>query len=103
MPVPVDQPVKLVKVKLEEEWLKIVGNELQDFRLVIENNVVIMPKLNTDMHCGFSAYTGYSASNIPQVLKILLFLERVVYDLHSSQHLPSNVVTTTDSVSKVCV
>ena len=79
-------------------------NELQDFCLVIiENNVVIMPELNTAMHCGFSAYWVFSIKYLASAKNLLLFLERIVYDLPSSQHLPSNVVTTIDSVSKVCV
>ena len=73
-------------------------DELTEFRLVVEGTVLQMKDLNMAVHCCFGCYWVFDIS-YPNT--IFLLLEHMVYGLPPFQRMPTTVVTTIDSISKV--
>lgn len=78
-------------------------DELQDPRLVIENNIIVMPNLSMALHACFAAYFVFDIQYPMFAHSLLLFLEKIVYEFPSSQRLPTTVITFMDSISKIKV
>ena len=73
-----------------------------DFKVVIETeNVITMPSVATALHYCFASYYVFNISFPLDFRFVLLFLEKYVYQLKSSQKLPMCVNALIDSLEKV--
>ena len=97
---------EIAKLDIEYSYVAAFGtsmDHLQDSRLVIENNIVVTPGLNTALHCCFAAYWVFDIKYPACARNILLFLESLVYKLPTSQRMPTTVVTMIESISRIHV
>ena len=86
---------EISRLALEYPYIACFGesmDNLQDSCVVVEN-IMQMPGVNMAVHC-FGAYWVFGMKYLPCVL---LFLENIVYELPTSQHLQTSVITMIDS------
>ena len=75
---------------------------LSDVKVVIEKtNLLQMPSVSTAIHFCFASYYVFNISFPSDFKFILLFLEKYVYGLKSSQKLPMSVALVHDGMERL--
>ena len=72
-----------------------------DVKVIIEyENILPMPSVMDALHYCFACYYVFNISYPPEFHLVMLFLEKYVYGLKSSQKLPLSVSILYDSLQK---
>ena len=78
------------------------SDSISDVKVVIEKqNIMSMPNVTTALHFCFSSYYVFNISFPFSFKPILLFLEKYVYCLKSSDKLPMCVIQTHDCMERL--
>ena len=77
-------------------------DHISDVKVVIERtNVLSMPTVMKALHFCFCSYYVFNISFPTAFKSILIFLEKYIYGLRSSQKLPLHIVLLNDGMERV--
>ncbi|CAI8031482.1 hypothetical protein GBAR_LOCUS17865 [Geodia barretti] len=80
----------------------VTRDNIADVKVIVEtDNILPVNTLSTSIHVCFACYYIFNISFPPSYKHILLFLEKYVYGLKSSQKLPMSVVLVHDGMERV--
>ena len=84
------------------EIVKVTRDNIADVKVIVEtDNILPVNTLSTSIHVCFACYYIFNIYFPPSYKHILLFLEKYVYGLKSSQKLPMSVVLVHDGMERV--
>ena len=80
----------------------VTRDNIADFKVVVEtDNIFSINSLATSVHVCFACYYIFNISFPTSYKHILLFLEKYIYGLSSSQKLPMSVVLVHDGLERI--